>query len=169
MKSDQPLSVLVKNKTNEWESVAHEVISEDDLWTEWVCIRTQFILKYSIDQGKEQEAFSDELIDRLAETKAKLLDTQKPTLKIDETEIVLNAGKLMSGIGKNGKVSAALLQTKNGDANAEANGFNTLKIRVLSDASTELSSEFIGESFRIYFDDSQMVYASVEFHLQSFR
>lgn len=152
-KSGQPLSVWVKNKSNEWESVAHEVIAEEELWKDWVCVRSQFTLKFAFDQNIQHEAYRSELINRLAEAKAKFLETQKPTLKIADTEIVLKAGKVMTGIGKNGKVSAALLQTKKGEASETANGFSTLNIQVLSDensTSDELSSAFTSKSLNGY-------------------
>lgn len=145
LKSGQPLSVFAKNKSNEWEKITHEVLAEEELWKEWICIRSQFTLKFAIDQSLQQEAYRTELANRLAEAKAKLLETQKPTLKIAGSEIVLKAGKVMTGIGKNGKVSAALLQTKKSDANEAVNGFNTLNIHVLSDENStvdELSSVF---------------------------
>lgn len=149
-KSGQPLTVFAKNKSKEWENVAHEVITEEEVWKDWVCIRSQFTLKFAIDQSIKQEAYHSELIKRLTEAKVKLLETQKPTLKISDTDIVLKAGKVMTGIGKNGKVSAALLQTKKGDAIDAANGFSTLNIVVLSDDNStvvELSSVFTGKSF----------------------
>lgn len=136
------MSVSVKNKSNEWEEVAHEVINEEELWKEWVCIRSQFRLNFSIDQSIQHEAYCTELINRLAEAKVKLLETLKPTLKIVNSEILLKAGKVMSGIGKNGKVSAALLQAKKGDGNEATIGFSTLSIQVLSDSIDELSSVF---------------------------
>lgn len=133
----------VKNKSNEWVCVEHEVITEEELWKEWVCIRSQFTLKFAIDQSIQQEAYRTELINRLTEANTKLQETQKPTLKIADSEIVLKAGKVMTGIGKNGKVSAALLQTKKGDADEATNGFSVLNIHVSSDETStvdELSS-----------------------------
>lgn len=134
--------MLVKNQSNEWESVAHEVINEEELWKEWVCVRSQFRLNFSIDQSIQHEAYCTELVNRLAEAKVKLLETLKPTLKIDDSEIILKAGKVMSGIGKNGKVSAALLQTTKSGGNEATTGFSTLSIQVLSDSINELSTVF---------------------------
>lgn len=142
LKRDQPLSVTVKNKSNEWECVVPDLINEEELWKEWVCIRSPFRLSFPIDQSIQQETYRTELVNRLAEAKAKLLDTLKPTLKIDGSEILLKAGKVMSGIGKNGKVSAALSQKKQANENGTTSGFSTLNIQVLSDSMNELSSVF---------------------------
>lgn len=144
------MTVLVKNKSNEWESVTHQVFAEKELWKEWVCIRSQFTLKFAIDPSIQKDAYRTQLIKQLTEEKAKMLETQKPTLKIVDSEIVLKAGKLISGIGKNSKVSAALLQTKKGEANEATNGFSTLNIHVLGNeilSANELSSTFTGKLF----------------------
>lgn len=133
---------------NEWETVVHDVFAEEELWKEWVCVRSQFTLKFAIDASIQHYAYQRALIERLNRAKTKLLETHKPTLKIADTEIVLKTGKVMAGIGKNGKVSAALLQTRKGDANEAPNDVNTLNIHVVSDDSAEpdeLSSVFTGK------------------------
>lgn len=136
-KNGQHLYVFNKTKTNEWDSATHEVINENDLWKEWVCLRTNFTLKFNVESVDKQ----------LNETKLKLLNSEKPIFKIAGTEIVLKAGKVISGIGKNAKVSVALQQ-----AQIKNDKINCLNFSVHSDESTasdvdELSRKFTGKLF----------------------
>lgn len=107
------LTVLAKNKANEWEVVQHETFSDSELWKEYVCLRTKFSLKFSVENAS---SYLEQMQLLLNNAKAKLLESNKPTLKIENTEILLKQNKGLAGIGKNGKVSAALLQTKKGES-----------------------------------------------------
>lgn len=114
-------------------------------------MRTKFHLKYSVaDNGDYREQFSK----LLQTTRSKICETNKPTLKVIGTEIVLKKDKGLVGIGKNAKISAAVQQTKN-ERNAAAatqsnNKFEVLNIEVgaveqdasVDDISLLFSSEF---------------------------
>lgn len=146
LKSGQPLTVSIKNKSNEWEVILYDVITEEELWKEWACLRTRFTLKFSIETNA---SYQTELLKLLNESKVKLLETHKPTLAIQKTEIVLKKDKAMTGIGKNGKVSGAITQTKSNDSehkeNQQLNGFRCLNFDLLpSDGSVtdDLSAAF---------------------------
>lgn len=122
--SDNQLTVVWKNKTNEWETVSYVELTDDELKKECVCLRTQFQLKYSI---KNASSYREQLIELLELTKMKICETNKPTLSISGTEIVLKKDKGLVGIGKNAKISAAVQQTKNTSA-SDTNQFRTLNI-----------------------------------------
>lgn len=147
--SDNQLTVVWKNKTNEWETVSYVELTDDELKKEWVCLRTQFQLKYSIENASN---YRERLIELLELTRTKICETNKPTLSISGTEIVLKKDKGLVGIGKNAKINAAVQQTKN-DQNTSAsdtNQFETLNIVIgpgdddaaIDDISSIFSSTF---------------------------
>lgn len=125
--SDNQLTIVWKNKTNEWETVSYVELTDEELRKEWVCLRTQFQLRYSIENASN---YRERLIELLEVTRTKICETNKPTLSISGTEIVLKKDKGLVGIGKNAKINAAVQQTKT-DQNTSAsdsNQFETLNI-----------------------------------------
>lgn len=103
------LNVFNKGKSKEFEATQQEVFQENELFREWICLRTKFTLKYSVDSTGDYE---EQLLALLKSTRSKLCETNKPIFKIDGTDIILKKDKGLVGIGKNAKVSAAVLQTK---------------------------------------------------------
>lgn len=142
--SNEALVVLSKNKAKEWEAVKHEIFAVKELWKEWVCLRTKFSLKFSVENAS---SYHEEIKNLLNATKTRLLESKKPVLKIDKTEIVLKKDKGLIGIGKNGKVSAALQQTKQNEvAKSELNAFQVMNI-ILAPGDEESSIEDISKVF----------------------
>ncbi|XP_055311397.1 ufm1-specific protease 2 [Sitodiplosis mosellana] len=125
--SDNQLVVGWKNKSNEWETVSYDELTEDELKREWVCLRTQFQLKYSIENTAN---YREQLIELLESTRKKICETNKPILCISGTEIILKKDKGLVGIGKNAKINAAIQQTKNDQnpSQSNPNQFETLNI-----------------------------------------
>lgn len=102
-------------------------MTEDELKKEWVCFRTKFQLKYSIESSSN---YQDRLIELLKSTRVKICETNKPILKISGTEIILKKDKGLVGIGKNAKLNAAVQQMKNDQnpSQSNPNHFETLNI-----------------------------------------
>lgn len=137
------MTVLFKNKSGDWETVEFVELNEDELKKEWICVRTQFHLKYCVN---DSSAYREQLLQLLQTTRSKICETNKPILKVSETEITLKKDKGLVGIGKNAKISAAIQQTKANSKNTNPNQFDTLNIELNSgedDASTDdISSLF---------------------------
>lgn len=125
--SENQLIVLQKIKSNEWDTVQYIEFNENELKKEWICVRTQFHLKYSI---KNVSAYREQLLEQLQCTRSKICENNKPILKIIGTEIVLKKDKGLIGIGKNAKISAAIQQTKTQSNNSNENQFNVLNIEL---------------------------------------
>lgn len=128
--AENKLTVVSKNKSGEWETVEYVDFTDDELKKEWICVRTQFHLKYSVDDTSK---YRDQLIQLLQSTRSKVCETNKPNLKIAGTEIVLKKDKGLVGIGKNAKISAAVQQTKTDQkacCESNINQFETLNITV---------------------------------------
>lgn len=127
--SEDQLVVEWKNKSNEWETISYHEFSEDELKKEWVCLRTQFQLKYSIDNASN---YREQLIELLKSTRTKICETNKPIFKVTGTEIILKKDKGLVGIGKNAKISAAVQQTKTNQnvSQSNPNQFETLTIEI---------------------------------------
>lgn len=102
-------------------------MTEDELKKEWVCLRTKFQLKYSVESSSNYQARLTEL---LKLTRVKICETNKPILNISGTEIILKKDKGLVGIGKNAKINAAVQQTKNDQNPSQSNPeqFETLNI-----------------------------------------
>lgn len=99
-------------------------LTEEELRKEWICIRTKFELKFSVENTS---TYREQLIELLQSTRKKICETNKPILKIAGTEISLKKDKGLVGIGKNAKISAALQQTKN-DQNPPSSNTNRFEI-----------------------------------------
>lgn len=148
--SEAQLAVVWKNKSNEWETVPYTELTEDELKKEWVCLRTQFQLKYLVDNTSN---YRKQLIELLNATKTKICETNRPTLKISGTDIILKKDKGLIGIGKNAKINAAVQQIKT-DQNPSQSSlkqFDILNINIeandddaatVNDISTIFSSKF---------------------------
>lgn len=141
------LAVVWKNKAGEWETVSYVELSEDELKKEWVCLRTKFHLRYSVSDSSK---YREQLIELLQSTRKKICETNKPVLKVANTEIVLKKDKGLVGIGKNAKISAAVQQTKTVQSASPSNQFEVLNISLnpgeedasVDDISSLFSSEF---------------------------
>lgn len=118
---------MFKNKSEEWETVEFVEFDEDELKKEWICVRTQFHLKYSVN---DSSSYREQLLELLQTTRTKICETNKPVLKVSDTEIVLKKDKGLVGIGKNAKISAAIQQTKANSKNANPNQFDSLNIEL---------------------------------------
>lgn len=105
-------------------------------------MRTQFTLKFAVDASNVSESF----LQQLSQSKSKLLEAEKPTLKIPETEIVLKAGKSLSGIGKNAKVTVALQQVKS-QGETQSGGLNCLNFTVHPDEATSSKVDDLSARF----------------------
>lgn len=161
----------MKNKANEWETCTNETVTEEELFKEWICLRTQFQLKFAT---KSQENYRNQLIATLNESKKKLLESGQAVLKVRGTEIVLKANKGISGIGKNAKVSAALQQTRQTDAGSknqekkELSQFECLNFELVAgDEATEncLNAAFTSEcDLCIPFDQ-----CAISYHFRFYR
>lgn len=119
--------VVLKNKSGEWDTVEYVELNEDELKKEWICVRTQLNLKYSVECTS---TYRDQLIQLLQSTRTKICETDKPILKVMGTDIVLKKDKGLIGIGKNAKISAAVQQTKTNSkcCDTTSNQFETLNI-----------------------------------------
>lgn len=138
--------VQSKNKTGEWETVEYSELNEDELKKEWICVRTQFQLKYFVD---DSSAYKEQLIQLLQSTRSKVCETNKPILKVTGTEIMLKKDKGLVGIGKNAKISAAVQQTKTDQkpcCESNPNQFETLNI-VLTPGDEDTSVDDINAVF----------------------
>lgn len=146
--AEDKLVIVWKNKSNEWENVSFVEFTDDELKKEWVCLRTQFKLKYSIENASN---YRSQLLDLLKATRTKICETNKPILKISNTEIVLKKDKGLVGIGKNAKISAAVQQTKTDQSQSNSNHFETLNIVVEageeSPSVDDISAIFSSKSF----------------------
>lgn len=144
--AENKLTVVSKNKSGEWDTVEYVDFTDDELKKEWICVRTQFHLKYSVD---DPSTYRDQLIQLLQLTRSKICETNKPILKISGTEIVLKKDKGLVGIGKNAKISAAVQQTKNDQTaccESNVNQFETLSI-VLTPGDEDTSVDDISSVF----------------------
>lgn len=137
------LTVLCKCKSGDWETVEYVEQNEDELKKEWICVRTQFHLKYCVN---DSSAYREELLQLLQSTRSKICETNKPILKVCDTEIVLKKDKGLVGIGKNAKISAAVQQTKANAKNTDPNQFDTLNIE-LSCGEDDAAIDDIGSLF----------------------
>lgn len=145
------MTVLSKSKSEGWDTVEFVELNDDELKKEWICVRTQFHLKYSVN---ESSAYREQLLQLLQNTRSKICETNKPILKVSDTEITLKKDKGLVGIGKNAKISAAIQQTKTNSKNTNPNQFDTLNIELMSgedDASTDddISSLFSSKLFKL--------------------
>lgn len=142
---DDKLSCNWKNKSGEWEITPYTELDEDELKKEWICVRTQFQLKYSVENVS---TYQEQLHELVKTTRTKICATHKPVLKVSGTEIVLKKDKGLVGIGKNAKISAALQQTKAGQTAASntSNQFDVLNIEIFPGddeaAAEDISSKF---------------------------
>lgn len=131
-------------------------LNDDELKKEWVCVRTQFHLKYCIS---DSSAYREQLLQLLQNTRSKICETNKPILKVCGTEIILKKDKGLVGIGKNAKISAAVQQTKTESKNINSNRFDTLNIELgcgEDDASTDdISSLFSSKKLNQVQNDEQ--------------
>lgn len=146
--SDNHLIVLCKSKSGDWDTVEFVELSDDELKKEWICVRTQFHLKYCVN---DSSAYREQLLQLLQNTRLKICETNKPILKVCETEIVLKKDKGLVGIGKNAKLTAAVQQTKANSKNTNPNQFDTLNIEIGSgddDTSTDDISTLFSSKFR---------------------
>lgn len=144
--AENQLVVHSKSKSGEWDAVEYVEFNEDELKKEWICVRTQFQLKYSVENST---AYREQLIQLLQSTRSKVCETNKPILKVSGTEIVLKKDKGLVGIGKNAKISAAVQQTKNDQkpcCESNPNEFETLNI-VLTSGDEETSVDDISAVF----------------------
>lgn len=121
--------MLCKSKTGDWETVEYAEQNDDELKKEWICVRTQFNLKYCVN---DTSAYREQLLQLLQTTRSRICETNKPILKVRDTEIVLKKDKGLVGIGKNAKISAAIQQTKANARNTNPNQFDTLNIELCS-------------------------------------
>lgn len=145
------MTVLSKSKSEGWDTVEFVELNDDELKKEWICVRTQFHLKYSVN---ESSAYREQLLQLLQNTRSKICETNKPILRVSDTEITLKKDKGLVGIGKNAKISAAIQQTKTNSKNTNPNQFDTLNIELMSgedDASTDddISSLFSSKLFKL--------------------
>lgn len=145
------MTVLSKSKSEGWDTVEFVELNDDELKKEWICVRTQFHLKYSVN---ESSAYREQLLQLLQNTRSKICETNKPILKVSDTEITLKKDKGLVGIGKNAKISAAIQQTKTNSKNTNPNQFDTLNLELMSgedDASTDddISSLFSSKLFKL--------------------
>lgn len=136
--------MLSKSKSGDWDTVEYVELNEDELKKEWICVRTQFHLKYCVD---DSSAYREQLLQLLKSTKSKICETNKPILKVDGTEITLKKDKGLVGIGKNAKMTAAVQQTKTDPKkNINAHQFETLNI-LISGGEEDASTDDISASF----------------------
>lgn len=117
------LNIFNRGKSKELEESSYELFEESELFREWICLRTKFTLKYTIESG-----YQEQLLSNLKATRTKLCETNKPIFKIDGTDIILKKDKGLVGIGKNAKVSAAILQAKKQQTDAVPSKFDVLNI-----------------------------------------
>lgn len=108
----------------------HVELNEDELKKDWICVRTQFHLKYCVDGSS---AYREQLLALLKSTRSKICESNKPILKVIGTEIVLKKDKELVGIGKNAKISAAVQQYKINSKCINSSQFDTLNISVSSE------------------------------------
>lgn len=166
--ADSKLIVLSKNKTGDWETVTYAELTEEELRKEWICIRTKFQLKFSVENTS---TYREQLIELLQSTRTKICETNKPILKITGTEIILKKDKGLVGIGKNAKISAAVQQTKS-DQNpspSNANQFEILNIVLgpgeddasVDDINSIFSSEFL---FSLKLSCEKEIFFQTNFH-----
>lgn len=120
-------------------------LTEEELRKEWICIRTKFQLKFSVENTS---TYREQLIELLQSTRTKICETNKPILKITGTEIILKKDKGLVGIGKNAKISAAVQQTKTDQntSSSNANQFEILNI-VLGPGENDASVDDINSIF----------------------
>lgn len=149
--SNNQLVVASKNKSGEWETVQYAELTEDELRKEWICIRTEFHLSYSVDDASK---YRERLLQLLQSTREKTCETHKPILKVSGTEIVLKKEKVLVGIGKNAKISAAVQQTKGEQNSSNPNQFETLNI-VLESGEDESIVDGINSAFSSKFHPNQ--------------
>lgn len=123
------LTVLCRSKSGDWDNVEYSELNDDELKKEWICVRTQFELKYCVD---DSSAYQDQLLRLLRSTRQKICETNKPILKVCGTEIILKKDKALVGIGKNAKISAANQQTRIQSMTINPNRFDTLNIALHS-------------------------------------
>lgn len=161
--SDDQLTVVWKNKSNKWESISYVEFNVEELKKEWVCLRTKFQLRYSIENALN---YREQLLELLELTRTKICNTKRPNFKIFGTEIILKENKGLVGIGKNAKISAALQQITN-DQNSKSSStqFETLNMVLAAgdeDATVnDLSAIFSSESdsivtYKIIFPDKKL-------------
>lgn len=144
--AENKLVVRSKNKSGEWDTVDYVELNEDELKKEWICVRTQFQLKYSVEDASK---YREQLIQLLQTTRSKVCDTNKPILKVCGTEIILKKDKCLIGIGKNAKLSAAVQQTKTDKKScceSNSNQFETLNI-LLAPGDEDTSIDDISRAF----------------------
>lgn len=120
--------IKTKDSSNVWSEASVEEVSDAEIWKEWICLRTNFTLKYNIDSSR---SCKEQLHQFLEDTKTKLCETNKPVIKVNDTEIVLKKDKVFVGIAKSTKVSSVLKQTKKAD-NADGQKSDPSQFEVLN-------------------------------------
>lgn len=111
-KSGQPLTVFTRTDSNQWTSDnSHETLSEEELFTNWMCLRTKFALNFS-SNSNDGCNYKNWLLKVLTNVEKAITSTHTPMFEVAETNIVLEDNKNIDGIGKSSKILDLLNQVK---------------------------------------------------------